>query len=246
MPADRPLQPAPPSITAVISQLRVLVLALCYLALVAIAWITGNDLLSAICVVVLISAVLAPRLGPHARGPWILWLALVGGVVALTFAGHARTALDLVPLAVNLALAALFGHTLLGARTPLIARAIVAIEGREHLALPKVAGYARALTAAWTALFLIQALTFACVLCGWLPGADGKAASRGWALTWLHVGGFLLPAVFMLGEYGFRRWYLRHVPHMPARLFFARLVRNWPRLLHDRDIIPERGARHVG
>ena len=228
------------------SQLRIVALALGYVALVATAWITGDDLLSAVCVVLLVSAVLAPRLGRHARGPWILWLALVGGVVAMTLAGHGRTSLDLVPLAVNLALAALFGHTLLGTRTPLIARAIVAIEGAEHLALPKVAGYARALTAAWTALFLIQALLFAILLGGWLPGTDGSDPMHGWALSYLHVGGLLVPALFMLAEYAFRRWYLRHVPHMPPQQFFRRLMQNWPQLLHDREAIPGRGARHAG
>jgi uncharacterized membrane protein len=246
VPADRPLHSATRPIGAVISQLRIVALALGYLALVATAWITGNDLLSAICVVVLVSAVLAPRMGAHARGPWILWLTLVGGVVAMTLAGHGRTALDLVPLAVNLALAALFGHSLLGTHTPLIARAIVAIEGAEHLALPKVAGYARVLTAAWTALFLIQALAFVLVLGSWLPGLDGNDAMRRWVVSYLHVGGVLVPALFMLAEVGFRRWYLRHVPHMPPQHFFKLLVQNWPQLLHDKDVIPERGARNVG
>jgi uncharacterized membrane protein len=245
VPADRPLQFATRPTSAVIAQLRIVAVAVGYITLVATAWITGNDLLCALCVVLLVSAVLAPRLGRNARGPWILWLTLVGGVVAMTVAGHGRAALDLVPLAANLALAALFGHTLLGTHTPLIARAIVAIEGAEHLALPKVAGYARALTAAWTALFLIQAMLFAILLGGWLPGLEGNDPMRRWAVSYLHVGGLLVPALFMLAEYAFRRWYLRHVPHMPPQHFFRRLVQNWPQLLHDRQAIPGRGARHA-
>ena len=84
------------------------------------------------------------------------------------------------------------------------------------------------------------------LLGGWLPGTDGSDPMHGWALSYLHVGGLLVPALFMLAEYAFRRWYLRHVPHMPPQQFFRRLMQNWPQLLHDREAIPGRGARHAG
>ena len=221
-------------------------MVLAYVALVSLAWITGNDALSAVCVVVLISVILAPGLRRRTRGPWLLWLALVGGVIALTSQGHGRLALDLVPLLINLALGILFGYSLTGRHTPLIARAIIAIEGRERLLLPRVSGYARALTVAWTAVFVVQAAIFALVLVWWLPRMPVDDPVHAWLIWYLHVGGYLLPALFMFVEYAFRRWYLRHVPHVPLQVFLQRLIRNWPQLLRDSDLAVETGTRNGG
>ena len=206
-----------------------------YLVLVVISWATGSDLLSAICVVLLVSAVLASRLRAGSRAAWLIWMVLVAGVLTLTFTGHGRLALDLVPLAINLGLAALFGLSLTAKHTPLISRAIIAIEGRERLEQPRVAGYARALTLAWTLLFVAQSLAFVLLLFVWMPNLSVESPVHVWATRWLHVGGYLLPGVFMVVEYGVRRWYLRHLPHLPARQFVYQLVRNWPQLLRDID-----------
>lgn len=221
-------------------------LILGYLILLLAAWLTGSESLSALCVVVLISVVLAPRLRGDARWPWLLWIVLVGGVVAMTLNGHGRTALDLVPLAINLALGLLFAGSLGRSHTPLIARAIIAIEGRERLLLPRVAGYARALTVAWTAVFLAQSIAFVIVLGWWLPATAHDDPAHAWLLAWLHVGGYLLPAAFMLAEYAFRRWYLRHVPHVSAHVFLHRLIRNWPQLLRDGEPGAEPETHHAG
>lgn len=207
-----------------------------YLILVAISWWSGSDVLSAICVVLLVSMLLASRLRTRSRGAWLVWTMVVVGVLALTVIGRGRLALDLVPVAINLGLAALFGVTLTGTHTPLISRAIIAIEGRERLDEPRVAGYARALTQAWTLLFALQAVAFLLLLFVWLPRLPADSAAHAWALTWLHVGGYLLPVVFMLVEYGVRRWYLRHIAHVPARQFVYQLARNWPQLLRDTDL----------
>ncbi len=207
-----------------------------YAILVFIAWLTASDALSAICVVLLVSGVLASALRRKSRGAWVAWLVIVGGVVVLTFSGHGRTALDLVPLAVNLGLAFLFGISLSKGHTPLIARAIIAIEGAERLALPRVEGYARLLTLAWTLVFATQAVLFVLLMSWWLPRLAIDSSARYWAMTWLHVGGYLLPAAFMIVEYVFRRWYLRHIPHVPLRQFLQQLVRNWPQLLRDSEL----------
>lgn len=214
-----------------------------YVSLALMAWLTGSDVLSALCVVVLISAVLAPGLRSGARGTWLTWLALVGGIVLLTAFGHGRLAIDLVPLTINLALGALFAHSLTAPHTPLIARAIIAMEGRERLAMPRVAGYARVLTLAWALVFLAQSLFFLVLLGWWLPMPTAEQAMHPWVQTWLHVGGYLLPAAFMLIEYAFRRWYLRHLPHVAPQVFLERLLHNWPLLLRDAE--PEEGVRDV-
>ena len=207
-----------------------------YLILVLIAWLTGSDLLSAICVVLLVSAVLGARLRAGSRGAWLIWMVVVAGVLALTFMGQGRLALDLVPLAINIGLGALFGLSLTGTHTPLIARAIIAIEGHERLDQPRVAGYARALTLAWALLFAAQSVAFVLLMFVCMPSLPGDSRAHAWATTWLHVGGYLLPAVFMVVEYGVRRWYLRHLSHVPARQFAYQLVRNWPQLLRDTDL----------
>ncbi len=206
-----------------------------YVILVLLAWFTGSDALSALCVVVLVSAVLSPALHRKSRGAWIAWLVIVGGVVVLTFNGHGRTTLDLVPLAVNVGLAILFGISLTRGHTPLIARAIIAIEGAERLELPRVEIYARRLTLAWALVFAIQAILFILLMAWWLPKLAIDSTAHHWAMMWLHIGGYLLPGVFMIVEYGFRRWYLRHIPHVPARQFLQQLVRNWPQLLRDSE-----------
>jgi hypothetical protein len=225
---------------SMVQRIRLAGMILGYAALVLVAWLTGSDALSALCVVLLVSAVLAPGMRRHSRPAWTAWIVLVGAVVLLTFGGHGRTALDLVPLAINFGLAILFGISLSGAHTPLIARAIIAIEGAERLALPRVAGYARMLTLAWTVVFLIQVVVFVALMFWWLPRLAVDSSAHAWAITWLHVGGYALPAVFMVIEYAFRRWYLRHLPHVPARQFAQQLIRNWPQLLRDSDLRAQR------
>lgn len=94
---------------------------------------------------------------------------------------------------------------------------------------------ARALTLAWAVLFAVQFVAFLLLMFVGLPRLSPNSSAHAWAMAWLHAGGYLLPAVFMLGEYVFRRWYLRHIPHVPPRQFIHQLVRNWPQLLRDTD-----------
>lgn len=176
---NRPLQSPtdPQSATAVLRRSMLFAVLAGYLILVMIAWATRSDLLSAICVVLLVSAVLGPRLRARSHVAWLTWTLLVVGVGTLAVNGLGRMALDLVPLAINLGLAGVFGLSLTGAHTPLIARAIIAIEGRERLAQPRVAGYARSLTLAWTVLFVMQSVAFVWLMWVVLPElpADARA-----------------------------------------------------------------------
>ena len=59
------------------------------------------------------------------------------------------------------------------------------------------------------------------------------APSSTFASAYLFLGGWCVPALFMLGEYAFRRWYLRDLPHDSPQRFMRRLAQNWPRLLRD-------------
>ena len=76
---------------------------------------------------------------------------------------------------------------------------------------------------------------------------DGLLASFGiappFAITgdgwrwYLHLGSYATVLAFLVVEYAFRRWHLRHIPHVPLPVFVARLVRRWPALarsvMHD-------------
>lgn len=219
--------------TAAVRRLQWRALVVACVALIGLSWWTASDVLAAICVALVLTLVLAARLKARQTGAWVAWLLGVGAIIGLARSGHARLALDLVPVAVNLLLGLWFGASLGAGRTPVIARFVSAIEGAEHLRRPGVARYARRLTLAWTLVFLGQVVLFALVLFWWLPHTPATSNAHTWLVAWLHAGGYLLPAAFMLVEYVFRRWHLRHVPHMPAAEFAQALVRQWPAVVQE-------------
>jgi len=227
------IPPAEPDASPWPAGLRIRAAILGYIILLLITWLTASDVLAAVCLVVLISVVLLSGLEARRPSAWLGWIALVVAVGALTRAGHAHLVLDLVPIAVNLGLALLFAHSLRTPHTPMIARAIIAIEGVERLRLPGIAVYARRLTLAWTLIFCAQGVLFIAVQFWLLPTLPMESSARAWAVGWQHVGGYLLPILFMICEYTFRRWHFRKLPHASAQQFFRQLVRNWPQLLHD-------------
>jgi uncharacterized membrane protein len=211
-----------------------LLLALCaYVMLALAAFISGNGVLCAICAAVLVTVLFARPLSKGRIRAWLIWLGLLGTIGWLTSRGQGKLALDVLPIFINLALAWLFGHTLLSGRTPLIARAIIAIDGRERLALPRVASYARVLTIAWTALFLLQACLFVMLLAWLLPQGLLGDKARSIAQAYVQFGGYLVPVAFMLLEYAFRRLYLRDIPHASVVQFGQRLAQNWHGVLND-------------
>ena len=204
---------------------------LAYLALAATAVLTANGWLAVTCAMLLVTFVLARGLVARRATAWLAWFAVGTMLGWLAWRGSGGLALETLPVLVNLAVAWLFGHTLAAGRTPLIARAIVAMEGHERLALPRVAGYARALTWAWAVLMAGQAMLLAWIVAarhGLFATAPGPLAG-----AYLYLGGWFMPALFMLGEYVFRRWYLRDLPHDSPQRFVRRLARSWPQLLRD-------------
>ncbi len=202
-----------------------------WIATAAFAIARGNGALAAACAFALVVLVLASRLAARRTMAWITLVLVAAALVWLVRDGHGLLALEALPVLVNLALAWLFGHTLVAGRRPLVARVILALEGEERLAAAGVATYARALTLAWAVLLVVQAVVFA-----WLLGARHGLVgwpSRAFAEVWLVIGGWLVPIVFMLAELAFRRRRLPHVPHDPPRVFLQRLAANWPTLLRD-------------
>lgn len=235
MSAAPPLPTVPPE-----SRPRVVLgLLAAYGALLAAAIASGNAWLDLLAAFALVTLLLSPGLRRGSAVAWGLWL--LGSVVlaALAVLGHGRLALDLMPVLVNLALCALFARTLARGREPLIASVIAALEGRERLALPRVAAYARGLTLAWAVLFGAQAVLLGLLVACAVP--DGALAAfgvpapiplRGAGWHWyLHLGSYASVLVFLVGEYAFRRRYLRHIPHASLPRFVGRLVRRWPTLV---------------
>lgn len=214
-------------------------LLVAYVALLLAGLATANGWVEALAALVLVTLLLSPGLRRRSGFAWALWLLACAGCAALTARGHGRLALDLLPVFVNSALCFLFARTLARGREPLIARIIDVLEGRDRLALPRVAAYARALTLAWALLFGVQATILFALIAFAAP--DGLLAvfglrpphalsGDGWR-WYLHVGSYAMVLAFLVLEYAFRRRHLAHLPHAPLLRFVARLARRWPALV---------------
>ncbi|MEO7063648.1 MAG: hypothetical protein ABI082_07765 [Dokdonella sp.] len=202
-------------------------------ALFLAAWLTENVLINVAAVCALIGLLLQSGLRRRKPGAWIIWLTCAAALAALGYRGNGRLAVDVLPVVLNAAFCSVFASSLVRGATPLIARLIEAIEGRARLTLPRVAGYARALTWTWAILLGAQA-----VLLAWLATLDlGTSVHAGLSdsswLWYLHFGGFALVPAFLIVEYAFRRWWLRHIPHAPLPQFLVQLARSWPALVRN-------------
>lgn len=155
---------------------------------------------------------------------FLIWL----GVLALSLGAYASGSLFLravLPVAITLAVCAVFAITLRRDRTPLIARAIAAVDGSQWLADPAVARYARWLTRLWAVYLLLWSAIAA--VAAW---AAAPVVSR--------VGTFGVPvavAALFVGEFIARRWLLPQAPRRGFIAFTLRLIRHWPALLVDRE-----------
>jgi uncharacterized membrane protein len=178
-------------------------------------WLRGATAFAAIGLI----AVFAPASVRIALG--VLAAMATGIVIAFS----TNTLLDALPALIAGFVAFLFARTLLPDRTPLIARAIVAIDGPEWLAKPHVARYARSLTATWAVYqSLLASLAFAAMFhLAWLP--DPRAF------------GLILPvavAALFIAEFMLRSLWLPDVPRHSLLSFARRLILAWPNLLDDR------------
>lgn len=210
-----------------------------YLLLTAIAMATARVAFAAAAVFALIVALLVPGLRRGMLAAWLGVLAAALVLAGLIRVGAGWLALDLVPMLVNAALCVLFARTLMRGRVALIARFIAILEGEQRLRDARVARYARGLTLAWALVLGVQAGLLGLIVMlmphGVLAvlGVGGpRLAAAGW-IAYLHAGSYLLVAVFMLLEYAFRRWHLRHIAHLRLPDFLLAVVQRWPALLHS-------------
>lgn len=169
----------------------------------------------------------APLARPLRAGRPLAWL-LAAALVAAAFLASRRAttaahvAVLLAPAAINLALAGLFGHTLLAGRMPLVERIVRLLHAPEDVRDGAVYGYARTVTVCWTALFLFNAAT--CLSLALLAAPRGLLLTLGveppatvplaaWAL-FSDFGCYGLSALLFLVEFLYRR---RRFPWQPYR-----------------------------
>ena len=232
LPTSSVTPPSPP-------RSRALAIALlAYVAVLGAAFITGRAWLDELAAFMLVSLLLWPGLRRGSIAAALLWLIAAIVIAALALTGRGELALDFMPVLVNAALCTLFARTLARDREPLIARVIATLESPARLLLPRVADYARQLTWAWALLLGGQATLLTLLIVCAVP--DGLLASfgmrppieitgHGWR-WYLHLGSYTTVLAFLVVEYAYRRWHLRHIPHASLPTFVARLVRRWPAL----------------
>jgi len=225
---------------------RPLPLLLAYPVLAIAGAISQRQWLSMAALALLLSLLLWPALRSRRPLPWAVWLGLLVALAWLDLRGLAALALGAVPLLINLLLAWLFGRTLRHGQQPLVAHFIEAIEGAPRLALPGIARYARQLTVFWTWLLAGQALLLGTMLLCQVPGGvlarlglhSPWPVAQAWVQAYVHAGAYLLLVAAFVLEYAFRRWHLRHLPHLRLHAFLHRLALRWPQLIRGRNRVP--------
>ena len=198
---------------------------LCVVALGIAAHVYDSELLRGICALSIFG--LLALTAPPALRPTLIVMALIA--VAIVFGFGAAVLFDALPALIAAFVAFLFARTLLPGRTPLIARAIISIDGPEWLEDAAVRIYARRLTWMW-AIYqtLLAALTAAAAM---------------------HVTGFPNPRVFgavlplavaalFVVEFTARPFLLPNVPRHGLLSFARRLILAWPDLLDDAPLSP--------
>lgn len=157
-------------------------------------------------------------------------LAIAACAAVLLIAGGARYMIDSLPALVAALVGWVFARSLLHGRTPLIARAIAAIDGAQRLDDAAVARYAMRLTILWAIYQGMLALVGA--LC--VAHAHGGLAAI--ALPSPGMFGAMLPlavAALFLGEFALRPLLIPQAPRHGLFAFLRDLLSVWPGLIED-------------
>jgi 3-hydroxymyristoyl/3-hydroxydecanoyl-(acyl carrier protein) dehydratase len=167
------------------------------------------------------------------RARWLGVVVLLAFGVSIFGGFGAATLLDAAPAFVAAFLTGLFARTLRRGHTPLIARAIAALDGPTELADPGVRRYARTLTWAWVWLQGTLALLAALLalhdhgLVAGLPAWVPSAGSFG------EIGLPLASLLLLVAEFFWRRVRWPRAPRRSLLGFLIALIRAWPKLLDE-------------
>jgi hypothetical protein len=176
-------------------------------------------------------------------GALAVWVLLAALLLVPAMTGRPVLALMALPVLFLAAIGWLFARTLKPGAEPLVTRFVRVIEGEARVNLPGVRDYTRGVTWFWACLLGAMALLSLLIALfavpgGWLAtfGVAVPFALPGSMLEWYPEAGcwILLLAAFA-GEYAFRRWHLRRIPHPPVRRFVAQIVQRWPALVRGED-----------
>lgn len=142
---------------------------------------------------------------------WALLLAALAACGALVAADASQVLLYLPPVLIPLALLMPFARSLRAGEEPLITRMARIARGTLP---PDLAPYTRHLTILWVVVFALMILS--AVLLALF------ASLHVWSIATNFVHYFVIGAL-ILGEYLYRRWRFRHLPH-PGFIAYLRLI----------------------
>lgn len=134
-----------------------LLLGASYPLLAHVAALSGRPTLIAASLGLLVVLVLMPALRNGRPAAWILLAAAAYGLHVAAVSGQAMSLLMLPPVLLNGFMAWLFGRTLKNGQMPLIERAARGMRGPGAVLADEVVAYARGVTQAWAALFVVLA-----------------------------------------------------------------------------------------
>ncbi|HEY8010297.1 MAG TPA: hypothetical protein VIE67_04805 [Rudaea sp.] len=196
------------------------------LALVVLGEVLHNETIAVAAVPVVLAVLWLTS--PHALRGTILVVAVCAAI--LLIAGGAGCMIDSLPALVASLVGWVFARSLLHGRTPLIARAIAAIDGAQQLDDAAVARYAVRLTFMWAIYQGVLALV------GTLCVAHAHGGLAAIALPSPGMFGAMLPlavAALFLGEFALRPLLIPQAPRRGLFAFLRDLVRVWPDLIED-------------
>jgi uncharacterized membrane protein len=227
-----------------------LILGASYPVLAHVATLSARPDLIAASISLLIVLVLLPALR---AGRWLGWatlLAAASGLYVALASGSAMSLLLLPPVLLNGFMAWLFGRTLRDGQMPLIERAARAMRGPGARLDDEVVAYARGVTQAWTALFVV--LTVVTLVLALLARPAGLLRVAGfdpsvsvplstWSLFANVLSYLLIGALFAI-EFVVRA---RRFPHQPYSgvIDFARRLAAQSHLFRPAGVVhgPEQG-----
>jgi uncharacterized membrane protein len=207
-----------------------LLLVLGYLVLDHLSVAFASPRLALLALGTLVAMVLLAPLRAGRAWAWLLLTACLAGLLTPPVRHWAPFVLMLPPTVINLALAALFGHTLFGGREPLVARMVRLLHANDAVQDEAVWGYARSVTGWWTALFLFNAalallLALVATPVGLLRMAGIEppiALPAVWWSYFSNFGCYLLVGVLFIVEFMVRQ---RRFPWQPYSSLFDFLRR---------------------
>jgi uncharacterized membrane protein len=187
-------------------------LFLAYPLLAHLATLLHSDSLAAAALSVLVAIPLWPLLSRGRFGAWLLLIAVLAGLYLASRGGWARYLMYLPPVLIPLSVLWLFARSLRAGSVPVVTRVAAQIRGELP---PELFTYTRQVTQFWVGLLTLMA--------GGSLMLALFASAELWSLLTNIVQYLLMGAVF-LGEYLYRRWRFRHLPHESFPAMIAALL----------------------